>query len=290
MFYVHDSLWVNSKRTIDLPLSKRLELFRDQFIQPLRSRYPTELDEASLPFVVLGKEYTPVDRLQTLFTAIALHADPKGVRIVYKNGKRYNENKGLMFVPEAQAYTAQRFEWLWPELFAVVFHVKVEQSLYFTLSLSLPGTDTLSPYRTVNFEDGNSRLLTDLNGAKEAKIFCIHSDGEFRYLYPADPELPVASFVDVLKYMEEVSTVVSKKQLEAVVQRAAQLKAHRHSSHNSPGHAKSPLLSGSPDLEVVTESPVGRPDSFSHNKRPHYEENEEERETKRPRVARPEFQ
>lgn len=270
------------------PLSQRLELFRDQFIQPLRMRY-SEADEASLPFVVMGKEYLPLDRLPTLFNCITQYRDPAGTRFVYKNGKRYNENKGLVFVSETAPYSpSARLEWVWPDLFPVVFRMNVEDVDCFSLSLLVPGTNNLIPYRKASFELDAERLLEDLKDATECNIACLHINGEFRYLYIASPETCVSSVMDVLKYMEEVTTTVTRSDLERLAESVAQLKAAKRSNSNanSPSQPKSPLMNFSPEVEVISESPVVRTDSgLSPLKRPLCESEEVEREAKRRRTA-----
>lgn len=263
-------------------------MFRDEFVQPLRARY-SEHDEAALPFVVLGKEYAPVERLPTLLASITRFADTDGARYVYKNGKRYNENKGLTFVSESGPYNPSgRLDWMWPDLFTVVFHVTIESSTHFSLSLRIPGSDMLIPYRSVNFGSDSARLLDDLGEAKEGKIFSVHSDGEFRYMQLAlDTE--VSSLVTVLKYLESVTTTVTRADLEKLAERTAQIRSRMRASNGSP--TKSPSnLSCSPDFEIITESPVGRADSFSPtSKRPLSESDEDLREAKRPRLAYPEL-
>jgi hypothetical protein len=93
--------------------------------------------------------------------------------------------------------------------------------------------------------------------------------------------------MDVLKYMEEVTTTVTKIDLEKLAESVTLLKARRSNSNaSSPTLTKSPLPSFSPEVEVIPESPVVRTDSgFSHLKRPLGESEEELHEAKRRRTA-----
>jgi len=263
---VHDCVFMNGRKTYQFPLSKRLASFRDEFIQPLRQKYPNEAD---LPLIVMGKEYVPLEHLSTIFGRIQhfteLSSDP-GTRFIYQNGKRYNENKGVVFVSESSPYNpAGRLEWQWPELFPVVFHVNVVAPALFTLSLLASSTsEVLSPYRETIFELDSPRLLADLNGEKEGRISCIHADGEFRYLHIAPVEGQVSTALIVIRYMEDVTTTVTRAQLLDLVERAVQAKARQRagSNSNSPYAANSPMakspLCFSPheEGEVIYESPV----------------------------------
>jgi len=246
---------VNGRGTFDLPLTKRMTTLRDEISIPLRSRYP-ETEEAQLPFVIIGKDYVPMDKLVPgLLSRVKNYIEPQtGMRFIYKNGKRYNENKGLVFVSENGRYDpSTRFEWLWPELFPVVFQVTVKDPSHFLLSLHVPNTGELIDYKIDNFDQDYVRLLQDLNGATEGNIACVHVEGQFRYSYLTKQS--VSSVLDVIKYMEEVTTSVSRVELELTAQRA-----RPNSNSTSPTQLpRSPLIMAcSPDAEVVTESPIGR--------------------------------
>lgn len=289
VFNVHDTICVNGRPTFELPLTKRMQTLRDEVLFPLRGRYPAHT-EAELPFVIMGKEYFEFDRLTTsLLPHIAHHADPNGMRFIYKNGRRYNENKGLVLISEHAYDPTTRYEWLWPELFPVIFHVAVTDSSNFTLSLLVPGTEDLLAYKTDVFELDSSRLLKDLNGATEGNIACLHVEGQFRYSYLANNS--VSTVLDVIKYMEEVTTTVSRIELEQT--------SRSKQNPSSPTLSRSPFVTASsptqlsrspfvtassPEVELITESPIGRTDSASTLKRP-YENQEEQHDPKRRRLA-----
>jgi len=240
-----------------MPLSKRLESFRDDVVSPLRQRYPNEED---LPFAIMGKEYVQMENMAVLLNRITKHfeSDVEAPRFLYKNGKRYNENKGLVFVSESSFYhPSGRLEWLWPELFPVVLHLRVVDQKTFALSLTItPDGEDLVPYREALFESDLSRLLADLNGATEAKICCVHSLGEFRYLHLVSSAVSVSSAVQVLQYLEEVTMTVSKSDLLQLAERTkARLRGSSISPNSfSPVSKLSPTTNHSP--ETVYESPV----------------------------------
>lgn len=283
MFCAHDALCINGRRVLHQSLPERLALIRDHFVLPLRARYTEAY--TGLPFAILGKDYVPLDKLPTVFSHITQHSDTNGVRFVYNNGKRYNENKGITLVPDAPYNPLSRLQWIWPELYPVVFHARLEAAPFVKLSLVVPGTSSLFPYRTLNFGVAYSRLQEDFKGAKERTIACTHQDGEFKYQGVVSSDCSVSSMTEVLKYLEDVTTSVSRLELDKLA--ADKVVPPVRHNNNSPIQSKSPLtMSCSPDVELVTESPVGRSDSFLGGlKRPLGEFEVDGREVKRQRIS-----
>jgi len=182
-----------------------------------------------------------------------------------RTGSDTMKTKVWSFAESSSYNPAGRLEWLWPELFPVNFHVqRMPETATFKLSLLVsPTSQSLVPYRETLFETEMNRICTDLNGATEGKIACIHSDGEFRYLHLLPSEARVSSAISVIKYMEDVTTTVTRQQLQNLVERIVQAKTRSRngSSGNSPygsnsPPSKSPGLSPG-DAEVVYESPLG---------------------------------
>jgi len=75
---------------------------------PYRNKY-TETEQEPKPFVLLGKEYLRMVNVNKIFENIKHYdsdrdEESSGHRYLYQNGKRYNDNSGLLFVPEDREY------------------------------------------------------------------------------------------------------------------------------------------------------------------------------------------
>jgi len=293
VFYIHDTIAINNRQIHSLSLPKRLEAFAHEVIQPLRQKYPTpDLEQASLPFIVMGKELVPLDKGKSIIEKVSRFPDAsRGIRFLYENGKRYNENKGFVFVNETLPYDpSQRFLWLWPELCTVVFRATfTDPSSCPILSLSLPGSTALSPY--VNLSSSSSKLLhQQLRAGSPSSpsdfddlavdVSCIHFNGQFHYLHLAPEGSKPDSFPDVMQYLEDVTTNLYLSDIEKLIDRIVEEKSlnrrrtsgdltpgrNNHmnassppqlSSHHNIHSASSPLVLDSPDSsEVIYDSPI----------------------------------
>lgn len=133
-FMVFDVIAISGESKMENALPKRLEVIRDEVVLPFRKKYDSNL--ASAPFIFLGKEFFPFERIAYILQRISYFPpDPAAgetfPRYVYQSEKRYNDNDGLIFTPENQPFKAVGlngiFKWKWPNLQTVDFLLRVEE-------------------------------------------------------------------------------------------------------------------------------------------------------------------
>jgi len=181
-------LYIEGERVYHEPLSKRLLAIRDKIMIPYRNKY-TETEQEPKPFLLLGKEYLRMVNVNKIFENIKHYdsdrdEESSGHRYLYQNGKRYNDNSGLLFVPEDREYKPWKCisikKWIWPFYNTVDFLVKVSKSkgkpsfkLYILGSEKDP--NNLIEYRNAFFSrECSTRLLSQLIDTNEAIIECAY--------------------------------------------------------------------------------------------------------------------
>jgi len=196
-------------------------------VAPLRKHYKTEENEAALPFIILGKDFQPLEKFDSILAKIQHFSDDQGHRYVYQNGKRYNENEGLVFTPEHYPYKPGRStvtkKWKWPELNTLDFFVQVttdtKNRLRRVAKLHLWGGNQQrhSEIRTVFFPPKvMQRLLDDLNGAREGIIECAYDSeetGEWQYIRARSDKIHASGITAAFIQMESIADRITKEYL-----------------------------------------------------------------------------
>jgi len=156
----------------------RIEAIREHIIVPVRSKYPSEVEAVKLnpdiPFVIQGKEYFNLDQLTTIFARINEFDEGGKRRFIYHFDKRYNENDGIIFVPDETLLKLSRGaefkKWKWHGMNTVLFHFNIEVEMRddgrppkTSFKASLAGEkNRLQPYREVYFRKSDAdRLIKD---------------------------------------------------------------------------------------------------------------------------------
>lgn len=73
----------------------------------------------------MGKEYFRLEQISTVLANIKEYSDEEGPRFLYRSHRRFNENDGIIFVPDDEhlLFGVQRKlkKWKWPRLTSVKF-------------------------------------------------------------------------------------------------------------------------------------------------------------------------
>jgi len=155
----------------------RIEAIREQIVVPIRSKYPSDVESVKvnpdIPFVLQGKEYFNLDQLPTIFNRISEYDEGGKRRFIYHFERRYNENDGIIFVPDETLLRLSRGsefkKWKWHGMNTVLFHFNVEVEMRddgrppkTSFKASLAVDNRLVPYRELYFRkaDGD-RLIKD---------------------------------------------------------------------------------------------------------------------------------
>jgi len=183
---------------------------------------------------------------------------------VYQNGKRYNENDGLVFTPENYPYKPGRStvtkKWKWPELNTIDFYVQITTEAKFrhkkVAKLHLWGgaQQRHVEVRTVYFSPQvMQRLLEDLEGAYEGIIECAYDSeetGEWQYIRTRHDKNQANGMTPSFLQMENIADHITKEFLMSNLGQA---------SNSSKTPTKTPLSVGTP----VDRTPSSRTPSSS---------------------------
>jgi len=225
-----DVLYVEGENITKLSLSKRLQAIRERIIVPYRNKYPDDKDQEILPLVLLGKEYLKLSNINKIFDKIkhyecSREEEGSGHRFLYTNGKRYNDNNGIIFTPEDKEYRPwknnfiKRWKWnIFNTVNFLVKHTKIKGKDVFKLFVRIPGNDSnLMEYRTAFFSrECANRLLSDLKGENGAIIECAYdskSIGEWVYYRIQNNKIYPDSFATVFSTLEIMTENITRDDL-----------------------------------------------------------------------------
>jgi len=290
---IFDILYIEGKRVMDLKLSDRLHIIRDKIIAPFRHTY-SEQKQLLLPFVLLGKEYLEIHKINDVLSKIKEYKDPNepsGYRYLYENGKRFNDNDGLIFTSDDKCYKPNRCislkRWKWPVFNTVDFLAKVsteenqeedttnegdllikEPKPKFTLYYQY--YDSTIKYREVYFEKQNSeKLINDLNGATEAIIECRYDSeiGEWAYHKIRYDKSYPNNFSSILQVMEIIFENISK---EEIIEKFGynennNLKSTKNEENNLENINSVSNSSDDKENDIVFESPLKQNEDETNN-------------------------
>lgn len=183
---------------------------------------------------------------------------------VYENGKRYNENDGLLFTPEEYPYKPSRStitkKWKWPSLNTVDFFIQVvseargpgrQPRKVVKFHIWAGQQQRHVEFRTVFFRPQcMQRLLADLQGETQAVIECSYESavtGEWQYIR-LRPDKPHANHLSVaFQRMESVADNLTTECLR---------KQFVPNSSTSQGHPRSQARDEAHMHSTPTETPT----------------------------------
>jgi mRNA guanylyltransferase len=220
-----DVVSINGEFFSEFTLSKRLRGLRDKLIIPLRQKY-TEDQMADLPVQILGKDFFKLHQIINIFSYITKYEDdsePSGSRYLYHNGKRYNDNDGLIFSREELPYRPNRCislkRWNWEHFNTVNFKVSVfyiENKPSIRLYLMNPMDSELLEFRKVFFSRScTERMINELQGESTAIVECSYNREKGNWVYYSIKKhiLEPDKMSDMLLLLETVAEDISKKYL-----------------------------------------------------------------------------
>jgi len=269
---ISDILYCENEEVSSRPFSTRLREIRDNIIVPFRSYYKG--DNPDTPFNILGKEVFPVTSVNKILERINCYDGESNEekRYMYESSKRYNDNDGLIFIPENKDYKPWRCislkHWQWPELSTVSFHVKItyeeERPIFKFFTMIPEKNQQLIEYRRIYLSPNcTKKILHDLNGADEAIIDC-HYDfaksGEWKYHNIDSTKKHPDSMNAIVEKMESLADGINSNWL---------IESFSESAMPTPEGQCTPQISLTEKIEVVYESP----ETLSGHKRlPEYSE------------------
>jgi len=211
--------------------------------------------------------------------------EPSGVRYLYQNGIRYNDNEGLIFTSENKCYKPDFCislkKWKWPKINTVDFLVRLSNHKSGSTSflLYVMAESNLLQYREVFFNSQcTERLINDLSGQKEAIIQCYYdylNQGEWRY-YKISSEKKPSNVSSILQQFEVITENITHEELLKVFQniRFTPAKLTQKSRNNNQviksyqNHIKN---SQDDEEDIVHESPVKKEETIKSKKRKYNE-------------------
>jgi len=241
---VLDVYVVEGERKTNTYFQSRVDDIRELIIVPIRKVYPTDVTmvraDLSLPFIVQSKEYWHIDSIQTVFSRIQHYEDEGKHRFVYQNDKRYNENDGLVFVPDETllhpSVGSDIKKWKFHSRNSIIFNVEVSEevrldgrpskmlfkafvnsglghSLYYRdLFLRREDSDRLVAACKENHDHWNSREAFRFPYIATAEFFFDRQRGEWRYVR-FRPEAVPSSFSQAMQQLEATAENVTKEEI-----------------------------------------------------------------------------
>lgn len=227
-FMASDAVLAESIRVAELTLSERIAAIRDQVVGPFRRLYPPG-KEASLPFLLLGKEYWPFEKIKFIIDKINHVEDDEGHRFIYESGKRFNENDGMLFIPDERPYRPGRNlqvkKWKWLECNTVRFIIKLSEEFRFdgkpprvvckAYLLGQKGEEL--EYREIFFPRKDIECLeAEIGIGNRGLVECYYDYGrsyEWRVRTMIHMDMPPSKFTYVLRIMESNSDKITKEDL-----------------------------------------------------------------------------
>jgi len=189
--------------------------------------------------VVQGKEYFNLDQLPTIFGRINEYDDVGKRRFIYHFERRYNENDGIIFVPDETLLKTNRGaefkKWKWHGMNTVLFHLNIEVEVRddgrppkTSFKASLGVDNRLIPYRELYFRKSDAdRLMKDATEYHEyttpntpfslpctatAECFYDINSGEWTYFRHRGEIMPTQYFL-ALSQMEASAERVARDEL-----------------------------------------------------------------------------
>eukprot|EP01129_Flabellula_baltica_P000784 TRINITY_DN1073_c0_g1_i2.p1 TRINITY_DN1073_c0_g1~~TRINITY_DN1073_c0_g1_i2.p1 ORF type:complete len:279 (+),score=44.26 TRINITY_DN1073_c0_g1_i2:464-1300(+) len=196
------------------PLEKRMALISQAIVQPFRETY-TEDKYSEIPFFLLGKMYYRTTHLPSLLKHVTHFEEPEepsGSRYLYENGKRYNDNIGLVFLPDDAPFNSSSVrEWKWSELTTAIFKVQINEDNCSVFCKDLTGQEL--QYRNIEFSKTCLQSMKENSASSSAIVECSYHPNSGNWIYYKHSKRSPDTFEKIFEVLESIAHNLTKEVL-----------------------------------------------------------------------------